>query len=154
MKYKDVKEAVTSMVAEHIGNGCNQEEAESRVLKASIAMFNEQKIGFIDLKYIFQILGYDFSGDLAKTMDDIKKAIRVDYGITDIVRGEMKSGKTKKQATEDAIRVAYEAFQDGKIEEPELLDMVLWSLGYRLTEEFLSLDLEQMKQKLLYEEDD
>ena len=87
MKYKDVKEAVTSMVAEHIGNGCNQEEAESRVLKASIAMFNEQKIGFIDLKYIFQILGYDFSGDLAKTMDDIKKAIRVDYGITDIVPG-------------------------------------------------------------------
>ena len=141
------------MVAEHIGNGCSQEEAESRVLKAGIAMFNEQKIGFIDLKYIFQILGYDFSGDLAKTMDDIKKAIRVDYGITDIVRGEMKSGKTKKQATEDAIRVAYEAFQDGKIEEPELLDMVLWSLGYRLTESFLLSEESEMKKQIFYEED-
>ena len=153
MKYIGVKEAVTSMVAEHMTNGCNQEEAESRVLKASIAMFNEQKIGFIDLKYIFQILGYDFSGDLAKTMDDIKKAIRVDYGITDIVRGEMKSGKTKKQAVEDAIRVAYEAFQEGKIEEPELLDMVLWSLGFKLSDKFFYLTPEEQKTNLLFEED-
>ena len=154
MKYKDVKAAVAFMVAEHISNGCNQEEAESRVLHASIAMFKEQKIGFIDLKYIFQILGYDFSGDLAKTMEDIKKAIRVDYGITDIVRGEMKSGKTKKQATEDAIRVAYEAFQEGKIEEPELLDMVLWSLGHRLKEQFFIDYYQGKKPKLEYEEDE
>ena len=153
MKYKDIKEVVRSMVAEHMANGCDEEQAEFRVLNAGIAMFNEQKIGFIDLKYIFQILGYDFSGDLAKTMEDIKKAIRLDYGLTDIIRGEMKSGKSKKEATEDAIRIAYEAFQEGKIEEPELLDMVLWSLGYRLTEEFLTSDPEEMKKKLLYEED-
>ena len=141
------------MVQEYMDQGSTQEEAETRVLKAGVAMFNDQKIGFIDLKYMFQILGYDFSGELAKTMEDIKKAIRMDYGLTDIIRGEMKSGKTKKEATEDAIRVAYEAFQEGKIEEPELLDMVLWSLGYRLTEEFLTSEEKEMKKQIFYEED-
>lgn len=153
MKYADIKNATISMVQEYMDQGSTQEEAEMHVLKAGVAMFNDQKIGFIDLKYMFQILGYDFSGELAKTMEDIKKAIRLDYGLTDIIRGEMKSGKTKKEATEDAIRVAYEAFQEGKIEEPELLDMVLWSLGYRLTDEFLSKSLADMKQKILYQED-
>ncbi|MDY6393183.1 MAG: hypothetical protein SPL80_10170 [Bacilli bacterium] len=153
MKYKDIKEAVASMVAEHMKNGCNRDEAETRVAKASIAMFKDKKIGFMDLKYIFQILNFDFSGELAKTMEDIKKAIRVDYGITDIIRGEMKSGKTKKEATEDAIRVAYEAFREGKIEEPELLDMVLWSMGYRLTETFLLSKNQEQKNELFYEMD-
>lgn len=150
MKYTDIKNATISMVQEYIDQGSTQDEAETRVLKAGIAMFQDQKIGFIDLKYIFQILGYDFSGELAKTMEDIKKAIRMDYGIADIIRGEMKSGKTKKEATEDAIRVAYEAFQEGKIEEPELLDMVLWSLGYRLTEGFFDRP-ELMKKRIEYE---
>ena len=153
MKYKDIKSAVTKMVAEHQRNGANLEEAESRVLKASVAMFNDQKMGFMDLKYIFQILDYDYSGDLKKTMEDIKKVVRLDYGLSDIILGEMKSGKTKKEATLDAIRVAYESFQAGKVEEPELLDMILWSLGYRLTEGFLLSPLDKMKEKIEYEED-
>ena len=141
------------MVQEYVDSGYTKDQAEAHVLEGAVALFNQQKIGFIDLKYFYQILGYDFSGELAKTMEDIKKAVRMDYGLTDIIRGEMKSGKSKKEATEDAIRVAYESFQEGNIEEPELLDMLLWSLGYRLTEEFLSMELEQMKQKILYEED-
>ena len=51
---------------------------------------------------MFQFLGYGFSWDLAKTMEDIKKAIRMDYGITDIIRGEMKSGKSREEAVRES----------------------------------------------------
>ena len=153
MKYSDIKASIETTLQGYLEEGMSQEEAEARILKASIAMFGEQKLGFIDLKYVYQILGYDFHGDLASQMDDIKKAIRLDYGLADIIRGAMKSGKSNQEARLDAVRIAYEAFQADKIEEPELLDMVLWSLGYRLKEEFLLLDDQAQKQELLYEED-
>ncbi len=154
MKYQDVKTVVTAQVQKHMANGMDQEEAEAKVLRSATTMFYDKKIGFIDLKYMFQILGYDFSDDLSKLMEDFKKSIRMNYGLTDIIRNEMKAGKSKEETNKVAIRLSFEAFQQGKIEEPEELDALLWALGYRLKEDFFALDRKTMKKTIDYEVDD
>ena len=153
MKYVEVKMVVEEQLEKYLSQGYDQSQAETHILEVATAMFREEKIGFMDLKYFFQILGYEFPDGLRQTMEDIKKAICLDYGLLDIIRSEMKSGKTRQEAVEVVIRSAYESFQNGGIEEPELLDMVLWALGYRLSDGFFEMSPEQMKKKLLYEKD-
>lgn len=154
MKYTDLKSAVTSMVSEHMGNGASQEEAESRVLKAGIAMLNEQKIGIIDVKLMFQILGYDFSGELADNMNEAKRIFRERYGLDDSVKGYRGKGFAESLAIKATIRDCYDSFVEGDIEGPELLDGLLWALGYRLTEKFYLDYYAGKKPELSYEEDE
>ena len=154
MKYPDLKNVTLSMVKEHMSHGASQEEAESRVLKAGIAMLNDQKIGVIDLKLMFQILGYDFTGELAKNMEEVKGIFRDRYGLDKGIQDLMSKGFKEDLAKKAVVRGCYDSFIEGNIEGPELLDGLLWSLGYRLTEQFFLDYYKGKKPKLAYEEDE
>ena len=137
MKYEDIKKLMNEMVEKYTKEGKTQHQAETHILTVMMKMFKEDRIGFMDMKYVVQILGYESNDELSKIFADLKKAVRQEYGINDIIRGAMKSGKSKLEANLTAISVLYDGYQKGYIEEPELLDMGLWSIGYRLKEEFL-----------------
>ena len=143
MKYHDIKAAVDVMLQEHKSHGLSIEEAKEQVGKASVMMLNDQKLGFIDIRYVFRFLGFQFNGEFAKEMDEARKLVRESYGLDD-----------DAFENEDAAKALYQAFCDGVIEEPELLDNGLWSIGFMLKEEFFGLSEEKMKQGLLMEKDD
>ena len=153
MKYIEIKNIIASMFMKASEHGVPVDLAKAEVLESCTDMFHKQNIGYMDLKYAFQILRSEYSEELNKLMQDIKRGILLDYGINDIVRGEMRAGASRDDAVIDAIRIAYESFRAGKIGTPEQLDSILWALGYRLTEEFLLSSDERMKQGILYEED-
>ena len=154
MQYKAIKESTLLSIQDRMKRGETKEEAEGNIIKAAISLFKQEKIGFIDLKYVYQILEYDYAGEIADIMNDLKKAIRTEYGLNEIVHGEMKAGKSEEDAKKDAIRLAHESYRNGDIENVELLDMILWSLGYRLKEETLLADRKTISNGIAYECDD
>jgi len=154
MKYTDIKSVVNSMVKQQMRHGATQGEAEAHVLKAGIAMMNDQKIGVIDLKFMFQILGYKFSEQLADDMAKVKEAFREQYSLDKGIQYFKSQGFTDDLAVKAVIQSLYDSFNKGEIEEPELLDGLLWSLGYRLKEQFFIDYYNGKKPKLAYEEDE
>ena len=137
MKYKDIKKLMQVMVEKYTRQGKTENQAEEHILNVMMKMFKDDRVGFMDMKYVVQILGYEPNDELSKIFADLKKAVRQEYGINDLIRGAMKSGKSKMEANLSVIAFLYDGYQKGYIEEPELLDMGLWSIGYRLKEEFL-----------------
>ena len=150
MNYKDIKASIAATIESYLDGGQSREQAEHNVLDACVGMFERKKLGFMDLKYAFQVTGYDFSGKLAETMEGIKAAIRSENGFDELIEAGMECGKTEAQVAEQIIQISYEAFQKGDIKEPEKLDVFLWSLGYRLTDGFLLANPETQKAKIAY----
>ena len=155
LKYTEIKATTLSMVDEHMAKGLDKETAERRVLKAGINMFESKKIGVIELKLMFQILGYEFSGELKESMNAIKAAMRAKFHLDEIVQDMLSKGYTKEQANEVAAKVCYEVFLSQKGEnDPEMLDAMLWALGYRLKEEFYLDYYDGKNPEFAYEIDD
>lgn len=141
------------MVTELKEKGSTQDEAEGQVIKAGIDMFHEGRIGFLDLKYMLQILGYRCNGELAAEMEQIKATIRDDCGMDTLIDDALKSGMSREQALRGLVKSFCEAYRDDTIKEAEQLDMALWALGYRLKETVLEAkDKETVEVE--YEEDD
>ena len=154
MEYPQLKELITTQAKEYMGRGASEEEAGMKVLQAFLAMYREEKIGVVDLKLAVQILGFDFTGDLAKEMDEAKKAFREYYGFDDAIAYFKNQGLTDVEAAQALIESLYDMFKKGDIKGPELFDGALWSLGYRVKEQFYLTYYKGKKPKLEYEVDD
>ena len=154
MTYIDIKAATKSVVEEKMAQGMSKQDAEQALLDAGFAMLNAQKIGFIDLKLMYQIMDRRFSGQLARDMEEAKRQYREVHGLNELLDDYKKEGLKKEESEKTLIKVLYDSFIEDKVGEPELLDGLLWSMGYRLKEEFY-LDFYAGKNpKLAYEKDE
>ena len=135
MKYIELKAATEDRIKELMDKGTSREEAENRTMTAAVAMFNDKVIGFMDLQNIARVLGYGFTGELKKILDDIKAKLRVEHGIDDILESLKEQGASEEEIGDVAAKILIREYENGHIETLELLDMALWTIGYRVCEE-------------------
>ena len=154
MTYIELKSLINSKVKEYMDKGLTQEEAEARFLEAGIAMLKSKIIGLGELVLMSQILGYDFAGEMAESMNGAKQALREKYGLNEGIEIYKGEGLSEEMATKAVIESLHESFKEGQIEGPELLNTLLWALGYRLKEQFFINYYKGKKPKLSYEADD
>ena len=154
MKYLDIKSVIEQMTKEHMDNGATRDEAERRILVTAIGLLNAQKIGLIDVILMFRMLEYEYPKDFAKKLESAKAMLREQYGLDRNIRLLKEKGFSENQATITTLLGLNDLFVEDTIKSPEVLDLALWSLGYRLKESYYLDYYAGKKPEFDYEEDD
>lgn len=154
MNYLEIKKTFLGLVKQGMKEGKTQEQAEQKVLMVTMSLLDEQKLGVSEVIIVFRVLNYEFIGELGEKMEKCKKVIRKDYHIDEAIKSYRDIGLSEHAAILNVIREIYDWFDEGKIESPELVNLYLWTMGYRLKEKFFEDYYAGKKPELSYEEDD